>query len=87
MHRQWLPLVSVGDELITPWSSSPFTDRPLFLAGKAQVRSKPKPSSTVPFARDDNFVGRIEIMKSIGERLSAPGIHHRVALVGIGGIG
>jgi hypothetical protein len=87
MHRQWLPLASVGDKPIILWNSSPFTDRPLLLARKAQVRPKPKPSSTVPFARDGNFVGRIEIMKSIDELLSTSGNHHRVALVGIGGIG
>ncbi|EFQ96753.1 hypothetical protein MGYG_09202 [Nannizzia gypsea CBS 118893] len=48
-----------------------------------------EPFSTIPFSRDENFVGRGTVMaeiESIFEK-AAPTHHTRVALVGIGGIG
>ncbi|KAI1157269.1 hypothetical protein F5B18DRAFT_261410 [Nemania serpens] len=44
-----------------------------------------EPFSTVPFARDPNFVDRPEILAWINEKCDGPAT--RVALVGIGGIG
>lgn len=41
----------------------------------------------VPFARDDLFVGREDIIARISERRVAASLHPRVALVGLGGVG
>ncbi|KAH0045052.1 hypothetical protein KCU78_g285, partial [Aureobasidium melanogenum] len=41
----------------------------------------------VPFARDDLFVGREDIIAQISERREAASSHPRVALVGLGGVG
>jgi hypothetical protein len=42
------------------------------------------PVFMVPFARDDKFVGREDILGQIEERLQ---VGHRVSLAGIGGVG
>lgn len=47
--------------------------------------SGPKPFSTVPFARDADFVDRSEISDWIREKLAAPVA--RAAIVGLGGVG
>lgn len=52
-----------------------------------QAKHGPSPTSTVPFARDDNFVGREELLKSIDMVLLQPNRHNRFALTGLGGIG
>ncbi|KAL9082520.1 MAG: hypothetical protein Q9165_008869 [Trypethelium subeluteriae] len=49
------------------------------------ARAKPKPSSNVPFRRDDDFVERGDILTRIDERCSRPA--GRAALVGFGGFG
>ena len=41
----------------------------------------------VPFARDDLFVGREDIIAKISGRRAAAPTHTRVALVGLGGVG
>ncbi|KAI0977558.1 hypothetical protein F4678DRAFT_18637 [Xylaria arbuscula] len=46
---------------------------------------QPRAFSTVPFARDPNFVHRPDILAWIDEKCDAPGA--RAALVGLGGIG
>ncbi|MCJ1429383.1 hypothetical protein MMC29_007297, partial [Sticta canariensis] len=50
-----------------------------------------KPSSTVPFPKDDMFVGREDIIANIHKRheqaASQNNVHSRVALVGLGGVG
>ena len=43
--------------------------------------------STVPFARDVDFVARVEVMADLEAKFSTPLRHQRVALVGIGGMG
>ncbi|KAJ5737346.1 uncharacterized protein N7483_002471 [Penicillium malachiteum] len=45
----------------------------------------PSPLSTVPFARDTDFVSRDTLLHQIHEKNSAPG--SRIALVGLGGVG
>ncbi|KAJ6004729.1 hypothetical protein N7540_013098 [Penicillium herquei] len=45
----------------------------------------PSPLSTVPFARDPDFVGRDTLLHQIHEKSSVPG--SRIALVGLGGVG
>lgn len=45
------------------------------------------PSSTVPFQRDEKFVGREEALERINTVLSRQGRHNRFALTGLGGIG
>lgn len=45
----------------------------------------PSPLSTVPFARDCNFVSRDLLLRQIREKSSVPG--SRIALVGLGGVG
>ncbi|RYP81689.1 hypothetical protein DL770_005827 [Monosporascus sp. CRB-9-2] len=45
----------------------------------------PRPSSTIPFRRDDDFVERKTIFDRIHQACSAPA--SRVALVGLGGVG
>ncbi len=48
-----------------------------------------KPFTMVPFARDPKFVGRIAILAKLADSFpyAAKGTHHRVALVGLGGVG
>jgi hypothetical protein len=43
--------------------------------------------STVPFARDPMFVGRVDVMANLEALFLAPLLHQRVALVGLGGMG
>ncbi|KAJ5256544.1 hypothetical protein N7478_012648 [Penicillium angulare] len=45
----------------------------------------PNPLSTVPFARDPDFVNRFTLLNQIHEKGSVPG--SRIALVGLGGVG
>ncbi|KAI2669310.1 hypothetical protein LCP963914a_9955 [Penicillium roqueforti] len=45
----------------------------------------PNPLSTVPFARDPDFINRIKLLNQIHEKSSVPG--SRIALVGLGGVG
>ncbi|KAJ5737306.1 uncharacterized protein N7483_002431 [Penicillium malachiteum] len=45
----------------------------------------PSPLSTVPFARDPEFVSRDTLLHQIHEKSSVPG--SRIALVGLGGVG
>ena len=45
----------------------------------------PKPSSTVPFRRDPDFVDRGDLLSRVDERCSQPA--GRAALVGLGGVG
>jgi hypothetical protein len=55
----------------------------------AEASSHPKPSSTVPFERDEVFVGRedtiMSINKAVEERIGRTS--RRAALVGLGGVG
>ena len=57
----------------------------------ALAQNRLKPSSTVPFPKDDMFVGREEILEDIRLRhehaASQNHVHSRVALVGLGGVG
>ena len=48
------------------------------------LESKPRPCSTVPFRRDDNFIYR-DTLDKIHVRCTQPAA--RVALVGLGGVG
>jgi hypothetical protein len=48
-------------------------------------QATPKPSSNVPFRKDNDFVDRGDILTRIDERYSQPA--GRVALVGFGGFG
>lgn len=48
------------------------------------LAAKPKPLFTVPFVQDSRFAGRQDELKRIDEHFQA---HHRVALVGLGGVG
>jgi hypothetical protein len=50
------------------------------------VRRK-TPSSTVPFERDPDFVGRQHILMELDSRFSPQESHNRVVLVGLGGVG
>ncbi|KAL3455044.1 P-loop containing nucleoside triphosphate hydrolase protein [Aspergillus heterothallicus] len=45
----------------------------------------PSPLSTVPFARDPDFISRDALLRQIREKSSVPG--SRIALVGLGGVG
>lgn len=46
-----------------------------------------KPLSTVPFRKDPDFVGRHDIIVELDNKFSLLGLHTRVALVGLGGMG
>ena len=52
-----------------------------------QVRMQAGITTVMPFARDENFVGREDIIKAINERFSRSKTFRRVALEGLGGIG
>ncbi|CAG7933712.1 unnamed protein product [Penicillium olsonii] len=53
-----------------------------------QMRQKPQPCSTVPFKKDQMFVGREAVISAIKERHKAiDQRHERVALVGLAGVG
>jgi hypothetical protein len=54
---------------------------------KAYLWPTLKPSSTVPFVKDGDFVGCADIMAGVGARLSNAAALGRVAFVGLGGIG
>jgi hypothetical protein len=43
--------------------------------------------STVPFARDTMFVGRVDVMADLEALFLAPLPHQRAALIGLGGMG
>jgi hypothetical protein len=46
--------------------------------------AQPSPFMYVPFDRDDDFVGREELLEQLTKRAA---LSRRVALVGIGGVG
>jgi hypothetical protein len=49
---------------------------------------KAEPCSTLPFEKDEDFIGRESILKEIESQLSpGSGQHRRVVLVGQGGVG
>ncbi len=39
------------------------------------------------FLRDPYFVGRDDVLRDLGDRVSKPGVHHRIDIAGISGIG
>ena len=47
-----------------------------------RLEAQPSPFMHVPFERDDDFVGREELLEQLTKRTG-----RRVALVGIGGVG
>ncbi|MCJ1278041.1 hypothetical protein MMC21_005855 [Puttea exsequens] len=53
--------------------------------GAHESSPPPKPSSTVPFRRDPDFIDRGDLLLRVDERCSQPAGH--VALVGLGGVG
>ncbi|EED22016.1 conserved hypothetical protein [Talaromyces stipitatus ATCC 10500] len=59
------------------------------LQQQPQATSHPKPSSTVPFERDEMFVGREDIIMSIKNAVQEGSgwTSKRAALVGLGGVG
>ncbi|KAF2195357.1 hypothetical protein K469DRAFT_544039, partial [Zopfia rhizophila CBS 207.26] len=50
-----------------------------------RLSRKHEPFSTVPFARDPDFVDRPEILAWVRDKCAGPGA--RAALVGLGGVG
>ncbi|KAL4742399.1 hypothetical protein BDV11DRAFT_167246, partial [Aspergillus similis] len=64
-------------------------DAPRVVAARfAQPRHRPPASSTVPFKRDPEFVGREGILDKIKKRHAGIGQRHdRVALIGLAGVG
>jgi hypothetical protein len=46
-----------------------------------------KPSSTVPFDKDPDFIGRQDILGALELQFSRRESHKRVVLVGLGGVG
>ena len=50
-------------------------------------RKRLKPSIMIPYQRDPKFVGRKDILRDIEQRFSVQNTHHRLALVGLGGVG
>ncbi|KAJ5683654.1 hypothetical protein N7462_006819 [Penicillium macrosclerotiorum] len=56
-----------------------------FHAAPERPETPPDPLSTIPFARDQDFVKRDTLLHQIREKNSVPG--SRIALVGLGGVG
>ncbi|KAI1137114.1 P-loop containing nucleoside triphosphate hydrolase protein [Hypoxylon sp. FL0543] len=56
-----------------------------FYSQAERPESPPKPTSTVPFCRDVNFVERGDLLQQIEQACSGPA--SRAALVGLGGVG
>ena len=54
---------------------------------KRQGSVKIRFTTVMPFERDEDFVGREDIIKMIDESFSKSRFTRRVALVGLGGIG
>ena len=54
-----------------------------------EILSVRKPSFIVPFAKDDSFIGREDILADIDviNKQASLSRHIRVALVGLGGVG
>ena len=50
-------------------------------------RPTPRPQAIVPFDRDDDFVGREEILEKLDAVFSQNDKHNRFSLHGLGGIG
>ena len=50
-------------------------------------RARQEALSTVPFARDTMFIGRVNVMADLEAIFLAPLPHQRVALIGLGGMG
>jgi len=51
-----------------------------------QASQQPK-ATTLPFRRDEDFVGREDILEEIGRKLTKLKSLRRVALIGLGGVG
>ena len=64
---------------------SSLQSRKLTLYLVSSPQAPPKPSSTVPFRRDTDFVDRGDLLWRVDERCSQPA--GRAALVGLGGVG
>ena len=64
---------------------SSLQSRKLILYLVSSPQAPPKPSSTVPFRRDPDFVDRGDLLSQVDERCSQPA--GRAALVGLGGVG
>jgi len=65
-------------------------DAPAVISSRFSRRAlKPKPLSTVPFKKDENFVGREDIMTRMDSVIGSSTFqnHNRIALVGLGGVG
>jgi hypothetical protein len=56
---------------------------PILVSSQARLEAL----STVPFARDTMFVGRVDVMADLEALFLAPLPHQRVALIGLGGMG
>lgn len=52
-----------------------------------QAFQQPGATTTLPFRRDDHFVGREDILEEIGLKFAKSGSLRRVGLVGLGGVG
>jgi hypothetical protein len=59
----------------------------LTLALAVRKQTNIRPSSTVPFPRDPDFVGRQDVIARLDAKFSSSASHSRVALVGLGGMG
>lgn len=54
---------------------------------KWEQASPPETKSTLPFRRDEDFVGREAILQQVDHKLANPPSLRRVALIGLGGVG
>lgn len=80
--RQTFTCLRVGLERNRTRSGS--TDLPL-LPALERPETPPSPLSTVPFARDPDFVSRETLLDQIHDKSLVLG--SRIALVGLGGVG
>jgi hypothetical protein len=58
-----------------------------FTAPLEQPQPAVQPSSTVPFAKDSDFIGRQDVIEELDAKFASASSHTRVALLGLGGMG
>jgi hypothetical protein len=73
--------MKVGDHIDSCYLFLRYTDVERQEARQTEARI------VIPFARDEDFVGREDILEKLSNMFSEPKYLHRVALQGLGGVG
>ncbi len=91
--RYLIPAVDEGKNILLNFANVETSSHPMELLGGAmestslEAPAKPSPHYLVKIQRDDDFVGRENVMDRLNTLLSSKSTHNRVALVALGGVG